>query len=75
MDRKSFVIRACAVLAVVFMGCAAVVVDARQSCAFGQGNACAASCRSAYNDCRIATKGSASCDAQFQACLQGCVRR
>ena len=75
MDRTSFVIRVGSVLAVMFVGLAAVIADAGQSCAFGQGNACASTCRSAYNDCRIATKGSASCDAQFQACLQGCVRR
>jgi len=36
---------------------------------------CAAQCRDQHNRCRIATKGSPSCDAQLQACLQGCLSR
>ena len=31
---------------------------------------CAPSCRERHNQCRIQTKGSPSCDAQLQACLQ-----
>jgi hypothetical protein len=54
---------------------AALFGDANSSCALAQGNACASACRSAYSDCRIATKGSSSCDAQYQACLRGCARR
>ena len=61
------VIAALAAIALLF-------TDANVSCAFAQGNACASSCRSAYNDCRISTKGSSSCDAQYQACLRGCVK-
>jgi len=38
-------------------------------------NACAASCRAQHNQCRISTKGSPSCDAALQRCLQGCLRR
>lgn len=38
-------------------------------------NACAASCRAQHNQCRIKSKGSPSCDAQLQACLQGCLKR
>lgn len=38
-------------------------------------NACAAACRAQHNQCRIQTKGSASCDAALQRCLQGCLRR
>lgn len=39
-------------------------------------NACAGSCRDAHNKCRIVTKGNSSrCDAQLQACLQGCMKR
>lgn len=74
MQREAFV----AVAGIIFGGLSAIAVlfsDANFSCAVAQGNACASACRSAYNDCRIATKGSASCDAQYQACLQGCVRR
>jgi hypothetical protein len=34
---------------------------------------CAAGCRARHDQCRIATKGSPSCDAQLQACIRGCV--
>jgi hypothetical protein len=53
----------------------ALFADAGTSCALAQNNACASACRAAHNDCRIATKGSASCDTQFQACLQDCRKR
>ena len=37
----------------------------------------AASCRSAclaqYNQCRMSTKGSPTCDAHYQSCLQACI--
>lgn len=36
-------------------------------------NSCAAQCRAKHNQCRINTKGSASCDAQLQACLSRCL--
>lgn len=39
----------------------------------GQANSCQQSCRAAWNQCRIATKGSASCDAQLQSCMQACI--
>jgi hypothetical protein len=35
-------------------------------------NACAANCRSAYNQCRMQTKGSSQCESQFTSCIQGC---
>jgi hypothetical protein len=38
-----------------------------------QSGACTAACRAQYNQCRIATKGSPSCDAQFAACMQRCI--
>ena len=38
-----------------------------------QGGACTASCRQQYNQCRISTKGSPSCDAQFAACMRRCI--
>lgn len=38
-------------------------------------NSCAASCRAAHSQCRISTKGSPSCDAQLQSCLQGCLSK
>lgn len=33
---------------------------------------CVSQCRNAHNQCRIATKGSPSCDAQLQACMDSC---
>jgi hypothetical protein len=38
-----------------------------------QSGACTSACRAQYNQCRIATKGSPSCDAQFAACMQRCI--
>jgi len=35
---------------------------------------CAGQCRAHHNQCRIQTKGSPSCDAQLQACLQSCLK-
>ena len=35
---------------------------------------CAENCRHAYNQCRIQTKGSPSCEGQFTSCMQGCRR-
>jgi hypothetical protein len=43
--------------------------------AHAQGNACVASCKASHNQCRVATKGNASCDAQLQACLQACIKQ
>lgn len=41
-----------------------------------QGNpSCIAQCRAAHSQCRVATRGSPSCDGQLQGCLQGCLRR
>jgi hypothetical protein len=56
-------------------GFAAALTDGATSCALADGTSCVSACRAAHNDCRIRTKGSASCDAQFQACMQGCVKR
>ena len=33
---------------------------------------CVQQCRNAHNQCRIATKGSPSCDAQLQSCMDSC---
>jgi hypothetical protein len=38
-------------------------------------NACGASCRSAYNQCRMQTKGSSACESQFTQCMQSCIRK
>lgn len=37
-----------------------------------QADQCVSQCRSAHNQCRISTKGSPSCDAQLQSCMDGC---
>ena len=36
-------------------------------------DSCSAACRNQHNQCRVATKGAASCDAQLTACLQRCI--
>lgn len=38
-------------------------------------NQCANACYNAHNQCRVATKGSPSCDAQLSRCLAGCGRK
>ncbi len=38
-------------------------------------NQCASACYAAHNQCRIASKGSPSCDAQLSRCLASCGRR
>jgi len=59
-----------ALLATVLAG--AGLPPAPQSVQVAQ-DSCAASCRAQHNQCRIATKGSPSCDAQLQACMQRCI--
>ena len=34
---------------------------------------CGAGCKSAYNQCRISTKGSPSCEIAFTRCMQSCI--
>jgi hypothetical protein len=58
-----------AIAGAVLVGAGLVSID--QAAADG----CAARCRSAYNQCRIATKGSSSCEAAFTRCMQGCRKR
>ena len=38
-----------------------------------QGGACTEACRAEHNQCRLQTKGSPRCDAQFAACMQRCI--
>jgi len=71
MQRRMRLLMAVAVLATAL----GVGFDGASTPACAQGNACAANCRAAHNQCRIATKGSPSCDAQLRACLQSCTRR
>lgn len=37
--------------------------------------ACGAGCKNEYNQCRISTKGSPSCEAAFTRCMQSCILR
>jgi hypothetical protein len=61
-------ILAVAALIAVLAGGATLAAEALAS-------ACAAGCRAQHNQCRISTKGSSSCDARLQQCLQSCMRR
>jgi len=36
---------------------------------------CGAQCKKAFNQCRISTKGSPSCDKEFTKCMQGCIKK
>jgi hypothetical protein len=37
-----------------------------------EANQCVSQCRAAHNQCRMATKGSPSCDSQLQSCMDRC---
>jgi uncharacterized membrane protein len=66
-------IAAAAVVAAILAATAGLSTTITSAAA--QGNACVAVCKSSHNQCRIATKGSASCDGQLQSCLQGCLKK
>ncbi|MFA5901465.1 MAG: hypothetical protein WC829_20380 [Hyphomicrobium sp.] len=36
---------------------------------------CGATCKNQYNQCRISTKGSPSCEIAFTRCMQSCIRK
>ena len=38
-----------------------------------QDSSCAGTCQAQYDQCRVQTKGSPSCDAARQRCLQACI--
>ncbi|MGE5512610.1 MAG: hypothetical protein ACM31O_15310 [Bacteroidota bacterium] len=40
-----------------------------------QGEACTDACRREHSDCMIRSKGSPSCNARLQQCLQACLAR
>lgn len=40
-----------------------------------EANQCATSCYASHSQCRLATKGAASCDSQLSACLARCGRK
>jgi len=66
------VFRRLLVMGFIFGG-VAVSVPLASEMKLAQGGACTASCRAQYNQCRIATKGSSACDAQFAACMRRCI--
>jgi hypothetical protein len=65
----TWALAAVAVAAAVLAGAGLVTIDRAAA------DSCAAACRSAYNQCRIATKGSSSCEGQFTSCMQSCRKR
>lgn len=71
IDRKSLWALA-AVAAVAAILAASGLIPTRPAEAEG---GCGESCRAAYNQCRIATKGSATCEAAFTSCMQTCIKR
>ena len=40
-----------------------------------QSATCAADCQTHHDRCRVRTKGSSSCDAERQACLEKCLQK
>jgi hypothetical protein len=59
-----------AAIAAAMLVCAGLVSIDRAAA-----DSCAASCRSSYNQCRISTKGSPSCEGKFTSCMQGCRKK
>ena len=68
LERKMTWARDTALAAMLIAITGAAIVTAGPAAA----NACAANCRSAYNQCRMQTKGSSACKSQFTSCIQGC---
>jgi hypothetical protein len=62
-------------LALAGLAIAAGVLLTMNGSQVAEANSCVASCRAAHSQCRIATKGSPSCDAQLQSCLSGCLTK
>jgi hypothetical protein len=68
--RSQYLAMAAIVAAVLLVGAAS-----QPACVQAQSASCRSICLAQYNQCRIATKGSSSCDRRYQACLQRCVSR
>lgn len=43
------------------------------TCAQAQSPSCRSACLETYNQCRLMTKGSSSCDSHYRTCLQSCI--
>jgi len=65
-SRMTWMLVRCAVCVVLLAGIS-LLGPASASAA-----SCGAQCKKAFNQCRISTKGSPSCDKQFTKCMQGC---
>lgn len=63
---RSWALAAVAVAAALVAGLGLVPVEKVAA------DSCGAACRNAYNQCRIQTKGSQSCESQFTRCMQHC---
>ena len=66
-------VRHIAMIAALALAAALAGLPGEPSCAVAQSSTCRSTCLAQYNQCRISTKGSPSCDAQYQSCLQSCV--
>ena len=87
MKARSFISAALAGLLVVSLSSAAVMAQdllplrpspnalpAIQAPAIvAQDSTCAGACQAQHDQCRVQTKGSPSCDAERQRCLQACI--
>jgi hypothetical protein len=67
--RMTWAMGAAAVLAAALAGVGLVSIEPVVA------DDCAARCRSAYNQCRMETKGSSACEGRFTSCMQGCRRK
>lgn len=65
----------CLAVAALALTGAAASLTAQPNIVVAQNPSCVAACNAQWNQCRIATKGSPSCDGQRQSCMQSCVRR
>lgn len=64
-----------ALLAVGLFAAALASFTSSPGPAHAQNASCQQSCAAQRTQCRIATKGSASCEAAYHSCLQACVPR
>jgi hypothetical protein len=76
VQRRTFIRFVIATLAVSVLAGGPLGAMPSPSATPAQGNpSCIAQCRAQHNQCRMTSRGSSSCDAQLQSCLQSCLRR
>ncbi len=71
IDRRSLWALAAGAVAAAFLAVTGLIATGPADAEGG----CGESCRAAYNQCRIATKGSPACEAAFTSCMQQCIKR